>query len=81
MELTDLEIQQLKEHNQRRVKQVVCTIAVIMTLVCVALIALSLSLGPKIDQMVSESLDSKLSSQDLFLGPRRNESSINSTLP
>ncbi|KAL3085306.1 hypothetical protein niasHS_010375 [Heterodera schachtii] len=71
--LTDAEIQQLKEQNQRRVKRVVALVAVAITTIAVILVALSLSLGPKIDQLVSESLESsQLSSAELLLGgPKR----------
>jgi len=75
IELSDIEIQQLKEQNQKRIKRVVTVVAISLTLISVILVALSLSLGPKIDQLVSESLDGKLSSKDLFLNPQ-NESEI-----
>ncbi|CAD5215338.1 unnamed protein product [Bursaphelenchus okinawaensis] len=74
LELSDLEVQQLKEQNHRRIKRVVTAVAITLMLISFILVALSLSLGPKIDQLVSESLDTKLSSKDLFLGPKRNES-------
>ncbi|EFP02342.1 hypothetical protein CRE_00962 [Caenorhabditis remanei] len=50
-ELTDVEIQQLKEHNQKRVKRVVGFVAIAMTLLSLALVAFSLALGRKIDLM------------------------------
>uniref|UniRef100_A0A915C209 Uncharacterized protein n=1 Tax=Parascaris univalens TaxID=6257 RepID=A0A915C209_PARUN len=51
MELSEAEIAQLKEHNQRRVKRVVAIVAITMTLISIVLVALSLSLGSKIDQL------------------------------
>uniref|UniRef100_A0A915DFG4 Uncharacterized protein n=1 Tax=Ditylenchus dipsaci TaxID=166011 RepID=A0A915DFG4_9BILA len=68
MELSELEVQQIKDQNHRRIKRVVTAVAITLILISVILVALSLSLGPKIDQLVSESLDAKLSSKDLFLG-------------
>ncbi|KAI6177167.1 hypothetical protein M3Y97_00877500 [Aphelenchoides bicaudatus] len=73
IELTDVEIQQLKEQNHRRIKRVVTVVAVTLMLISFILVALSLSLGPKIDQLVSENLETNLSSKDLFLGPKKNE--------
>jgi hypothetical protein len=73
-ELSDAEIQHIKEHNHRRVKQVVTLVAITLMLTAFVLVVLSLSLGSKIDDLVSESLDHKLSSKDLFLGPKRNDS-------
>uniref|UniRef100_A0A914DDC0 Uncharacterized protein n=1 Tax=Acrobeloides nanus TaxID=290746 RepID=A0A914DDC0_9BILA len=74
IELSDVEIQQLKDQNQKRIKRVVSLIAISLTIISILLVALSLSLGPKIDQLVSESLDAKLTSKDLFHGSRRNDS-------
>jgi len=74
MDLSDAELQQIarmKEQNHQRIKRVVTIVALTLILISVVLVALSLSLGPKIDQMVSESLDGKLSSSELFLGPKR----------
>ncbi|KAI3410068.1 hypothetical protein GPALN_006432 [Globodera pallida] len=71
MALSDAEIQQLKDQNQQRVKRVVALVAVAITTIAIILVALSLSLGPKIDQLVSESLESKMSSTELLLGPKR----------
>lgn len=51
MELTDAEIQQLKEQNHNRIKRIVSIVAMILIIVSIILIALSLSLGPKIDQL------------------------------
>lgn len=51
IELTDVEIQQLKEQNHRRIKRVVTVVAVTLMLISFILVALSLSLGPKIDQL------------------------------
>lgn len=51
MELSDVEIQQLKEQNHRRIKRVVSVVALTLIIVSVILVALSLSLGPKIDQL------------------------------
>lgn len=59
IELTDVEIQQLKEQNHRRIKRVVTVVAISMMLVSFILVALSLSLGPKIDQL-GQSLHLKL---------------------
>ncbi|KAI6188175.1 hypothetical protein M3Y98_00325700 [Aphelenchoides besseyi] len=73
IELSEMEIQQLKEQNHRRIKRVVTVVAITLMLISFILVALSLSLGPKIDQLVSESLDTSLSSKDLFLGPKRND--------
>uniref|UniRef100_A0AC34Q9M3 Uncharacterized protein n=1 Tax=Panagrolaimus sp. JU765 TaxID=591449 RepID=A0AC34Q9M3_9BILA len=75
IELSDIEIQQLKEQNQKRIKRVVTIVAISLTLISVILVGLSLSLGPKIDQLVSESVDGKLSSKDLFL--KQNETEFN----
>ncbi|PIO70002.1 hypothetical protein TELCIR_08158 [Teladorsagia circumcincta] len=50
-ELSDIEIQQLKEHNQRRVKRVVALVAVLMTLLALGLVTMSLALGNRIDMM------------------------------
>ena len=69
--LTEAEARQLKERNQRWVKRVVALVALVLTTIAVVLVALSLSLGPKIDQLVSESLESKISSKELILGPIR----------
>uniref|UniRef100_A0A7E4VVK4 Col_cuticle_N domain-containing protein n=1 Tax=Panagrellus redivivus TaxID=6233 RepID=A0A7E4VVK4_PANRE len=73
IELSDVEIQQLKEQNQKRIKRVVTLVAILLTGISIILVGLSLSLGPKIDQLVSESLDGKISSRDLFLGPKKND--------
>lgn len=51
MELSDIEIQQLKDQNHRRIKKVVTVVAITLMLLAVILVALSLSLGPKIDQL------------------------------
>lgn len=51
IELTDVEIQQLKEQNHRRIKRVVTVVAITMMLISFILVALSLSLGPKIDSL------------------------------
>ncbi|CAB3401701.1 unnamed protein product [Caenorhabditis bovis] len=59
-ELTDLEIQQLKEHNQKRVKKVVGLVAIVMTLLSLALVAFSLALGRKIDMMVEKSVEQRM---------------------
>ncbi|KAI1721147.1 hypothetical protein Ddc_07587 [Ditylenchus destructor] len=73
IELTDIEVQMLKEQNHRRIKRVVTVVAITLIGISIVLVALSLSLGPKIDQLVSESLDAKLTSKDLFLGPKRHK--------
>ncbi|CAD6190357.1 unnamed protein product [Caenorhabditis auriculariae] len=59
-ELTDLEIQQLKEHNQKRVKRVVGMVAIAMTMLSLALVAFSLALGKKIDLMVERSVEQRM---------------------
>uniref|UniRef100_A0AC34F7Q7 Uncharacterized protein n=1 Tax=Panagrolaimus sp. ES5 TaxID=591445 RepID=A0AC34F7Q7_9BILA len=53
IELSDIEIQQLKEQNQKRIKKVVTIVAISLTLISVILVGLSLSLGPKIDQLAN----------------------------
>uniref|UniRef100_A0A1I7TBD8 Col_cuticle_N domain-containing protein n=1 Tax=Caenorhabditis tropicalis TaxID=1561998 RepID=A0A1I7TBD8_9PELO len=59
-ELTDVEIQQLKEHNQKRVKRVVGFVAIAMTLLSLALVAFSLALGRKIDLMVEQKVEQRM---------------------
>ncbi|CAO4369734.1 unnamed protein product [Caenorhabditis nigoni] len=59
-ELTDIEIQQLKEHNQKRVKRVVGFVAIAMTLLSLALVAFSLALGRKIDLMVEQKVEERM---------------------
>uniref|UniRef100_A0A0N5AV55 DUF5056 domain-containing protein n=1 Tax=Syphacia muris TaxID=451379 RepID=A0A0N5AV55_9BILA len=51
MELTDSEAIQIKEYDQRRLKRVIVTVVVIMTVVSIVLVALSLALGPQLDQL------------------------------
>ncbi|KAI6240901.1 hypothetical protein M3Y99_00398700 [Aphelenchoides fujianensis] len=80
IELSEVEIQQLKEQNHRRIKRVVTVVAITLMLISFILVALSLSLGPKIDQLVSESLDTSLSSKDLFLGPKQRNDTQNARL-
>ncbi|KAK6744438.1 hypothetical protein RB195_011257 [Necator americanus] len=58
-ELSDIEIQQIKEHNQRRVKRVVALVALLMTLLALGLVAMSLALGNRIDMMVEEDLEKR----------------------
>ncbi|CAI4232356.1 unnamed protein product [Auanema sp. JU1783] len=55
-ELSDIEIQQLKEHNQKRVKRVVAVVAILLTVISLGLVAFSLALGKKIDLMVEETM-------------------------
>ncbi|KJH41718.1 hypothetical protein DICVIV_12301 [Dictyocaulus viviparus] len=50
-ELSAFEIQQIKEHHQRRVKRVVVLVAILMTLLAFSLVAMSLALGRRIDMM------------------------------
>lgn len=64
-ELSDVEIQQIKEHNQRRVKRVVALVAVLMTLLALGLVTMSLALGSRIDMMVEEDLEKRAA--DVFL--------------
>uniref|UniRef100_A0A1I7XBD9 Histidine kinase n=1 Tax=Heterorhabditis bacteriophora TaxID=37862 RepID=A0A1I7XBD9_HETBA len=45
------QVERVLEHNQRRVKKVVALVAILMTLLSLALVALSLTLGRKIDLM------------------------------
>ncbi|CTQ86632.1 Cell division protein FtsL [Caenorhabditis elegans] len=59
-ELTDVEIQQLKEHNQKRVKRVVVFVSIGMTLIALALVAFSLALGRKIDLMVEQKVEERM---------------------
>ncbi|CAI5445065.1 unnamed protein product [Caenorhabditis angaria] len=59
-ELTDVEIQQLKDHNQKRVKRVVGYVAVVMTILSLALVAFSLALGRKIDLMVEQKVEERM---------------------
>uniref|UniRef100_A0AC35FNE3 Uncharacterized protein n=1 Tax=Panagrolaimus sp. PS1159 TaxID=55785 RepID=A0AC35FNE3_9BILA len=56
IELSDIEIQQLKEQNQKRIKKVVTIVAISLTLISVILVGISLSLGPKIDQLVKSNM-------------------------
>jgi hypothetical protein len=51
IELSEAEIQALKEQNHRRIKRVVTIVAITMMLISFVLVALSLSLGPKIDAL------------------------------
>jgi hypothetical protein len=51
IELSEAEIQALKEQNHRRIKRVVTIVAFTMMLISFVLVALSLSLGPKIDAL------------------------------
>lgn len=51
MDLSEVEIQQLKEQNNRRVKRVVSVVALTLIIASIILVALSLSLGPKIDDL------------------------------
>ncbi|VDO36983.1 hypothetical protein V3C99_000695 [Haemonchus contortus] len=64
-ELSDIEIQQIKEHNQRRVKRVVALVAVLMTLLALGLVTMSLALGNRIDMMVEEDMEKRAA--DVFL--------------
>ncbi len=50
-DLTEAELKLLKEQNQRRVKRIVAAVGITLTLVSIILVALSLSLGQKIDQL------------------------------
>ncbi len=50
-ELTDADLLYIKEDNQRRVKRIVAFVGVTLTLVSIILVALSLSLGQKIDEL------------------------------
>uniref|UniRef100_A0A0N5A4Y2 Col_cuticle_N domain-containing protein n=1 Tax=Parastrongyloides trichosuri TaxID=131310 RepID=A0A0N5A4Y2_PARTI len=72
IELSDIEIQQLKEQNQERVKKVVAYVAISLTVISIILVALSLSFGPKIDSLVNDQLDRRLISKELILGPNPN---------
>jgi hypothetical protein len=51
IELTEVEILQLKEQNHKRIKRVVTIVAISMMVISFILVGLSLSLGPKIDQL------------------------------
>uniref|UniRef100_A0AC35TMX5 Col_cuticle_N domain-containing protein n=1 Tax=Rhabditophanes sp. KR3021 TaxID=114890 RepID=A0AC35TMX5_9BILA len=70
VELTDIEIQLLKDQNTKKIKKVITIVAITLTLISIVLVALSLSFGPKIDSLVNDELDRKISSKELFLGPR-----------
>ncbi|KAK6019875.1 hypothetical protein OSTOST_14480 [Ostertagia ostertagi] len=67
-ELSDIEIQQLKEHNQRRVKRVVALVAVLMTLLALGLVTMSLALGNRIDMMVEQDLEKRAADEFLRTG-------------
>ncbi|KAL6726559.1 hypothetical protein Aduo_008520 [Ancylostoma duodenale] len=67
-ELSDIEIQQIKEHNQRRVKRVVAMVALLMTLLALGLVAMSLALGNRIDMMVEEDLEKRAAAVFLRTG-------------
>ncbi|CAJ0598402.1 unnamed protein product [Cylicocyclus nassatus] len=58
-ELSDIEIQQIKEHNQRRVKRVVALVALLMTLLALGLVAMSLAFGNKIDLIIQKNMEKK----------------------
>ncbi|VDD90646.1 unnamed protein product [Enterobius vermicularis] len=51
MELTDSEAIQIREYDQRRLKRVIVFVVVVMTVVSIVLVALSLALGPQLDQL------------------------------
>lgn len=50
-DISDNEIQQLKDHYERRIKQVVTGVVVTLFVISFVLVGLSLSLGPKLDQL------------------------------
>ncbi|CAJ0578759.1 unnamed protein product, partial [Mesorhabditis spiculigera] len=66
MEFTDLEIQQIKDHNQKRVKRVVAVVAISMTIIAIVLVGLSLSFGKKIDLLVEESMEKRHQGRELL---------------
>uniref|UniRef100_A0A0K0F7D9 Col_cuticle_N domain-containing protein n=2 Tax=Strongyloides TaxID=6247 RepID=A0A0K0F7D9_STRVS len=72
IELSDIEIQQIKEQNQERIKKVVAYVAISLTVISIILVALSLSFGPKIDSLVNDQLDQRLITKQLILGPNPN---------
>lgn len=49
--LTDAELLQVKEDNQRRIKRIVAAVGIALTVISIVLVALSLSLGQKIDEL------------------------------
>uniref|UniRef100_A0A914XJ69 Uncharacterized protein n=1 Tax=Plectus sambesii TaxID=2011161 RepID=A0A914XJ69_9BILA len=51
--LTDAELLQVKEDNQKRIKRIVAAVGIALTVISIVLVALSLSLGQKIDELVS----------------------------
>jgi len=71
MEISDAEIQHLKEQNNRRVKRVVTAVALTLIIFSLILVAMSLSFGRKMDQLVSESMEGKLDADDLFNATRQ----------
>jgi hypothetical protein len=49
--LTDAELLQVKEDNQKRIKRIVAAVGIALTVISIVLVALSLSLGQKIDEL------------------------------
>ncbi|CEF67909.1 Hypothetical protein SRAE_2000257000 [Strongyloides ratti] len=76
IELSDIEIQQIKEQSQERIKKVVAYVAISLTVISIILVALSLSFGPKIDSLVNDQLDQRLITKQLILGSNTNISTL-----
>lgn len=50
-DFTEAELAYLKEHNRKRIKRIVAIVAITLTVLSIILVALSLSLGSRIDQL------------------------------
>nr|CAD2161514.1 unnamed protein product [Meloidogyne enterolobii]CAD2174855.1 unnamed protein product [Meloidogyne enterolobii]CAD2181081.1 unnamed protein product [Meloidogyne enterolobii] len=57
--------------NNLILKRVIIFVTVLLTVIAVVLVVLSLSLGPKIDQLVTDSLETRLDPKEL-LSPKIN---------
>lgn len=74
-ESNQADLEYLKMYNHKRIRRIVSTVAIALTVLAIVLVALSLSLGSRIDQLVNESLDTslKISGSELFFGPKIND--------
>nr|CAD2192166.1 unnamed protein product [Meloidogyne enterolobii] len=57
--------------NNLILKRVIIFVTVLLTVIAIVLVVLSLSLGPKIDQLVTDSLETRLDPKEL-LSPKIN---------
>ena len=53
-ELTEAQLRELKESSHKRVKRIVAGVGITLTLISILLVALSLTLGQKIDDLVGQ---------------------------